>query len=157
MLQKKFNDWQQMVNRIQTLFAKWTFSKASGTVTITRDREKIDQQLTGESSVTIPESTAGRVSAPVSFAFLKWRTGKVKESCLAPPPSLLPPSGGSRGGAGGSGSPPLIFRENRSPKGRKNCFWNTKTFFFFSWTLIQSFRVQLQKKLLTFYELNEME
>ena len=33
----------------------------------------------------------------------------------------------------------------------------TTTFFFFSWTLIQSFRIQLQKKLPTFDELNEME
>ena len=33
----------------------------------------------------------------------------------------------------------------------------TTTFFFFSWTLIQSFRIQLQKKLATFDELNEME
>ena len=61
----------------------------------------------------------GRVSAPVSFAFLKWRMGKVKENCLAPPPSLLPPSGGSRRAPG---PPPLIFRENRGPKGRKNDF-----------------------------------
>ena len=34
----------------------------------------------------------------------------------------------------------------------------TTTFFFFSWTSIQSFRIQLQKKKLpTFNELNEME
>ena len=33
----------------------------------------------------------------------------------------------------------------------------TTTFFFFSWTLIQSFRIQLQKNLPTFDELNEME
>ena len=33
----------------------------------------------------------------------------------------------------------------------------TRTFFFFSWTLIQSFRIQLQKNLPTFDELNEME
>ena len=31
------------------------------------------------------------------------------------------------------------------------------TFFFFSWTLIESFRIHLQKKLPTFGELNEME
>ena len=46
--------------------------------------------------------------------------GKVKENCLAPPSSLLPPSGGSRRAPG---LPPLIFRENRGPKGRKNDFW----------------------------------
>ena len=45
---------------------------------------------------------------------------KVQENCLAPPPSLLPPSGGSRGAPS---PPPLIFRENRGPKGRKNDFW----------------------------------
>ena len=33
----------------------------------------------------------------------------------------------------------------------------TKTFFFFSSTLMQSFRIQLQKNLPTFDELNEME
>ena len=33
----------------------------------------------------------------------------------------------------------------------------TMTFFFFSRTLIQSFRIQLQRKLLTFHGLNEME
>ena len=33
----------------------------------------------------------------------------------------------------------------------------TTTFFFFSWTSIQSFRIHLQKNLPTFDELNEME
>ena len=33
----------------------------------------------------------------------------------------------------------------------------TRTFFFFSWTLIQPSRIQLQRKLPTFDELNEME
>ena len=33
----------------------------------------------------------------------------------------------------------------------------TTTVFFFSWTLIQSFRIQLQKQLPTFDEVNEME
>ena len=33
----------------------------------------------------------------------------------------------------------------------------TTTFFFFYWTLMQSFRIQLQKKLPTFDELNGME
>ena len=33
----------------------------------------------------------------------------------------------------------------------------TAIFFFFYWTLIQSFRIQLQKYLATFDELNEME
>ena len=33
----------------------------------------------------------------------------------------------------------------------------TITFFFFSWTLIQSFRIQLWKKLPAFDDLNEME
>ena len=33
----------------------------------------------------------------------------------------------------------------------------TTTFFFFSWTLIQSFKIQLQKKLLTFEEFQQDE
>ena len=33
----------------------------------------------------------------------------------------------------------------------------TTTFFFFFWTLMQSFRIQLQKELPTFDQLNEME
>ena len=33
----------------------------------------------------------------------------------------------------------------------------TTTFFFFSWTLMQSFRIQLKKNLPTFDKLNEME
>ena len=33
----------------------------------------------------------------------------------------------------------------------------TTTFFFFSWTLIHSFRIQVQKNLPTFDELNELE
>ena len=33
----------------------------------------------------------------------------------------------------------------------------TTTFFFFSWTLIQSFSIQIQKKQPTFDELNEIE
>ena len=43
----------------------------------------------------------------------------------------------------------FMFRRGREHK--------TTTFFFFSWTLIQSFRIQLQKDLPTFDELNEME
>ena len=35
--------------------------------------EKIGQYLTGASSVTIPESIAGRISAPVPCSFRKWR------------------------------------------------------------------------------------
>ena len=34
---------------------------------------------------------------------------------------------------------------------------STTTFFFLSWTLMQSFRIELQKNLPTFDELNEME
>ena len=33
----------------------------------------------------------------------------------------------------------------------------TTTFFFFSWTMIQSFKIQLQKNLPAFDELNDME
>ena len=33
----------------------------------------------------------------------------------------------------------------------------TTTFFFFSWTLMQSFRIQVKKNLPTFDKLNEME
>ena len=43
---------------------------------------------------------------------------------------------------------------SRFMKGREH---KTTTFFFFSWTSIQSFRIQLQRKLPTFDELNEME
>ena len=39
------------------------FARTYGTVT--RDREKIGQQLTGASPVTIPETIAGRISVPV--------------------------------------------------------------------------------------------
>ena len=35
--------------------------------------------------------------------------------------------------------------------------YDTTTFFFFSWTSVQSFRIQLKKKLPAFDELNEME
>ena len=48
-----------------------TLAKTSGTVT--RDREKIGQWLIDASSVTIPETIAGRISAQVPFLFLKWR------------------------------------------------------------------------------------
>ena len=40
--------------------AELTFAKTSGT--ITGDREKTSQQLTGASPVTIPETIAGRIS-----------------------------------------------------------------------------------------------
>ena len=42
-------------------------------------------------------------------------------------------------------------------RGREHKTRQTTTFFFFSWTLIQYFKIQLQKKLPTFDELNESE
>ena len=45
--------------------------------------------------------------------------------------------------------PNLTFCRGREHK--------TTTFFFFSWTFIQSYRIQLQKKLPAFDELNELE
>ena len=36
-------------------------------------RSKNDQQLTGVSQETIPETIARRISAPVPLLFLKWR------------------------------------------------------------------------------------
>ena len=46
--------------------AQLTFAKTSGTVT--RDREKkLVNSYTGVSPVTIPETTAGRISAHVPF------------------------------------------------------------------------------------------
>ena len=48
------------------------FAKTSGTVTRDR-RKKIGQQLPDASQVTIPESIAVHILAPVSFSFLKWQ------------------------------------------------------------------------------------
>ena len=54
-------------------WAELTVEKTPGTVT--RDREKISQWLAGKSPVIIPETIAGRISAPVLFSFLKRRLG----------------------------------------------------------------------------------
>ena len=54
-------------------WVEFTFAKTSGTVT--RDREK---NWFPVFPVTIPETIAGRISAPVPFSFLKWRV----ESCF---------------------------------------------------------------------------
>ena len=48
-------------------WAELTFTKTCGTAT--RDMKTICQKLSGASTVTIPETIAGRISAP----FLKWR------------------------------------------------------------------------------------
>ena len=47
-------------------WAELTFAKSSGTISRT------GQQLTGASAVTLPETIAGRIQAPVPFSFLKW-------------------------------------------------------------------------------------
>ena len=53
-------------------WVEFTFAKTSGTVT--RDREKnwpiADQRV--PSNYPIPETIAGRISAPFPFSFLKW-------------------------------------------------------------------------------------
>ena len=41
---------------------------------------KIGQQLTAASPLTIPETIAGRISAPAPFLFLKWRMTMPKRS-----------------------------------------------------------------------------
>ena len=41
--------------------------------TVTGDWVKMANSLTGEILVTIPETTAGHISAPVPFSCLKWR------------------------------------------------------------------------------------
>ena len=60
------------LKRRQGNWTELTFAKTSGTVT--KDREKIGQQLSSTSPVTIPESIGQPISAPVAFSFLKWRT-----------------------------------------------------------------------------------
>ena len=52
-------------------WAELTFTKTCGTAT--RDMKTIGQKLSGASTVTIPETIAGRISAPVPLLFLKWR------------------------------------------------------------------------------------
>ena len=44
-----------------------------------RTEVKIDQQLTGTSTVTIPETLAGRISAPAFFSFLNWRIASAEK------------------------------------------------------------------------------
>ena len=58
-LQKRERDWAEL-----------TFAKTSGNVTI--NKEKNGQQLTGASPITIPETIAGQISAPVPLWFVKW-------------------------------------------------------------------------------------
>ena len=55
-------------NDRETNWTELTFAKTSGTVT--SDREKIGQSPTSASPVTIPETTAGCISAPDPFSFL---------------------------------------------------------------------------------------
>ena len=50
------------------VWAELTFPKTSGTVT--KDRDKISQQLTSASPVTIPGTIAAHISAPVPFSFV---------------------------------------------------------------------------------------
>ena len=49
-----------------------TFAKTSGTV-IWKSKKKNGQQLTCASPLTIPETIARHISAPVPFSILKWR------------------------------------------------------------------------------------
>lgn len=49
-------------------FMNVSFEKTSGT--FPRERENIGQQLTGAIPLTIPETPAGRISAPVLSLFL---------------------------------------------------------------------------------------
>ena len=61
------------------------FAKAYGTVA--KDRETPLANQTEASLVTIPETIAGHISAPLSFSYLKWRIfyGREKScerSCL---------------------------------------------------------------------------
>ena len=58
-LQKRQGNWVELF-----------FAKKSGTVT--GKGKKTSQQLTSASPITIPETIAGRISAPVPFSFLKW-------------------------------------------------------------------------------------
>ena len=44
-----------------------------------RTEVKIDQQLTGMSTVTIPETLAGRISVPAFFTFLNWRIASTEK------------------------------------------------------------------------------
>jgi len=61
--------YKGMIGKKEGNLANLTFAKTSGTVA--RDWEKIGQQLTGTSSVTIPETIAGRMSVPGLWSFLK--------------------------------------------------------------------------------------
>ena len=62
--------------KIRRDWVEFTFAKTSGTVTsVTRnkDREKIGQQLTSASPITIPETIVRRISAPVPFSYHHWK------------------------------------------------------------------------------------
>ena len=57
-----------------------TLAKTSGTVAKIMDTWQVGQQLNGESLVTIPEIIAGRILAPITFSFLKWRVDRCRGS-----------------------------------------------------------------------------
>ena len=65
-LSKREGNWNEL-----------SFAKTSGTVT--GDREKIGQSLSGACLVTIPERIAERISAPISFSLLKESEKKNQE------------------------------------------------------------------------------
>ena len=75
-------------NDRETNWTELTFANTCGTVT--RDRKNnIGQSLTGASPVTIPQTTAGCVSASVLFSFLKRRMntciGQLVKKCISLP------------------------------------------------------------------------
>ena len=59
-------------------WTEFTFAKTFGTVT--RDREKIGQQLTVSSPKIIPETIARRISVPVPFSCFMWRMANERHS-----------------------------------------------------------------------------
>jgi len=65
------NQYNSPLYKLDRNWPEVTLAKTSWAVT--RDREKIGQQLTGTSPVTIPETIVGNISAPVPFFFLKWQ------------------------------------------------------------------------------------
>ena len=65
-LSKREGNWNEL-----------SFAKTSGTVT--GDREKIGQSLSGACLVTIPERIAERFSAPISFSLLKESEKKIRK------------------------------------------------------------------------------
>ena len=71
--------WKFVTLETRGIWAEFTFANASGIVV--RDREKIRQQLTGASSVTIPETIAGRSSCLIIFKVAN-RTKEIGYSSL---------------------------------------------------------------------------